>query len=106
MQHGELQVLRTEIVAPLRHAVRLVDREERKARAGQDIQAARRQEALGSDVQQVEAAVEKAGQLWHDAEVIASKAVPPDKRLPEIRKKILSLKQLGSSPKASSDHTP
>ncbi|WP_210420450.1 tetratricopeptide repeat protein [Aquisphaera giovannonii] len=50
--------------------------------------------------------VDKAREVWADAETIAAKAVPPDRRLPEIRKKIQSLKQLGSTPKASSDHTP
>ncbi|WP_165228437.1 tetratricopeptide repeat protein [Aquisphaera insulae] len=50
--------------------------------------------------------VEKAAEVWRDAETIANKAIPPDKRLPEIRKKLASLKQLGSAPKASSTHTP
>ena len=54
------QVLRPEIVPPLRHAVRLVDREEREPRARQQIQAARHQQALGRDIEQVEPAVERA----------------------------------------------
>ena len=55
-QHRELQVLGPEVVAPLRHAVRLVDRKERELRAGEKLQRTRRQQTLGRDVQQVELA--------------------------------------------------
>ena len=36
----------------------------------------------------------------------AAQAVPPDKRLPEIRKKIESLEKLGPIPKPAADRTP
>ena len=36
----------------------------------------------------------------------AAQAVPPDKRLPEIRKKIESLEKLGPMPKPAADRTP
>ena len=56
MQHGQLQVFRAEVVAPLRHAMRLVNREQRDPARGEQLEAARRGEALGCDIQQVELA--------------------------------------------------
>ncbi len=56
VQYGELPVLGAEIVAPLRHAVRLVDREQGDAAAFEQRQEARGQQAFGSDVQQVQLA--------------------------------------------------
>jgi hypothetical protein len=56
VEHRELQVLGPEVVAPLRHAVRLVDREERDLRAVEELERARHQQALGRDVQEVELA--------------------------------------------------
>ena len=50
VQHGEQQVVRPEVVAPLRDAVRLVDGEERDARLVEQLEAARRAEPLGRDV--------------------------------------------------------
>ncbi|MGD0040818.1 MAG: hypothetical protein ABSE84_10465, partial [Isosphaeraceae bacterium] len=50
--------------------------------------------------------VDRARQIWEEAEQIAAKAVPADKRLPEIRKKLTSLKALGAVPKTSSNRTP
>src|SRR3981189_391417 len=55
----ELDVLRSEIVPPLRHAVRLVDGEKREPRALDQPQEARRRQALGRDVEQVEPAGEQ-----------------------------------------------
>ncbi len=43
-------------MAPLRHAVRLVDREQRDARAVDELEAACRQQPLGRDVEEVELA--------------------------------------------------
>jgi len=56
VQHRELDVLRPEIVAPLRDAVGFVDGEQRQPGAAQQLEEARRQQALGRDVQQVEPA--------------------------------------------------
>jgi len=57
VQHRELHVLRAEIVAPLRHAVRLVDRKQRQprrcAQALQLREEARHQQPLRRDVQQI-----------------------------------------------------
>jgi tetratricopeptide (TPR) repeat protein len=48
----------------------------------------------------------KAGDAWHEAAKFAAEAVPPDRRLPEIRKKIDSLEKLGPIPKSPSTRTP
>jgi len=48
----------------------------------------------------------KAKNAWTSAEKAAAKAVPPDKRLPEIRKKLQSLEKLGLIPKAASGANP
>ena len=60
---GDPQVLRAEVVAPLRHAVRLVDREQRDAGAGRGVveerEERRHEQALGRDVEQVELAREQ-----------------------------------------------
>jgi tetratricopeptide (TPR) repeat protein len=48
----------------------------------------------------------KAKAAWTSAEKAASKSIPPDKRLPEIRKKLGSLKTLDTLPKESSGATP
>jgi hypothetical protein len=60
VQQVELAVFGPEVVAPLRHAVRLVDGEQRAARALEQVEEARRQQALGRDVQQVELAASSA----------------------------------------------
>ena len=56
VQQRQLQVLGPEIVAPLRYAVRLVDGEQRDLRAVEQIEAARRGQAFGRHVEQVELA--------------------------------------------------
>jgi tetratricopeptide (TPR) repeat protein len=48
----------------------------------------------------------KAREAWRAAEKSAAKTNPPDKRLPEIRKKLESLEKLGAVPKPSSGDTP
>ena len=53
-QAGQLAVLRAELVAPLRDAMRLVDREQRELQARQPLQRAVAQQPLGRDVQQIE----------------------------------------------------
>ena len=57
-QLGEGQVVGPEIVAPLRHAVRLVDREQRDLAAGEEALGALGRESLGRDVEQIEPARE------------------------------------------------
>jgi len=49
---------------------------------------------------------QKAKAAWEQAEKAAVKAVPTDRRLPEIRKKLGSLEKLGSTPKPNADGTP
>jgi tetratricopeptide (TPR) repeat protein len=48
----------------------------------------------------------KARRAWESAEKAASKSNPPDKRLPEIRKKLESLKKLGTAPRPATGDTP
>jgi tetratricopeptide (TPR) repeat protein len=50
--------------------------------------------------------LDKAGDAWRQAAKAAQEAIPPDKRLPEIRKKLAALEQLGPLPKPSSSRTP
>jgi len=47
-----------------------------------------------------------AGAAWREAATGAAQSVPPDKRLPEIHKKIESLEKLGPIPKAAHERTP
>ena len=49
---------------------------------------------------------EKSREAWKAAEKAATKAVPPDKHLPEIRKKLESLEKLTQSPQAGAGNTP
>ena len=49
---------------------------------------------------------QKAKAAWEQAEKSAVKAVPTDRRLPEIRKKLQSLEKLGSTPKPGANDTP
>ena len=48
----------------------------------------------------------KAKAAWKSAEKSGTKSNPPDKRLPEIRKKLESLEKLGQVPKPSAGDTP
>ena len=48
----------------------------------------------------------KAKEYWDKAEKVAAGMTPPDKRLPEIRKKLESLKKLESSPSPASGANP
>jgi hypothetical protein len=48
----------------------------------------------------------KAKEAWKKAETVAGKAVPPDKRLVELRKKLETLDKLGNSPKNSTGENP
>jgi len=50
--------------------------------------------------------VDKAGDSWKEAALAAEKAVPPDKRLVEIRKKLGSLEKLGSISRPKNSRTP
>jgi predicted Zn-dependent protease len=50
--------------------------------------------------------LEKASDAWREAAKAAATAVPVDKRLTEIRKKLETLEKLGPMPKPSSDRTP
>src|SRR3546814_6253625 len=56
VQQGQLAVLAAEIVAPLRHAMGLVDGEQGDLRAVEQGQEARGEQALGGDVEQVDPA--------------------------------------------------
>jgi Tfp pilus assembly protein PilF len=49
---------------------------------------------------------QKARTAWEQAEKAAAKAVPQDRRLPEIRKKLESLDKLGTTPKPKADDAP
>jgi hypothetical protein len=59
-QLGEPHVLGPEVVAPLRHAVRLVDREQRDRRAREHAPEAVQRRALGRDVEELELAAQEA----------------------------------------------
>jgi len=59
VQHRQLPVFGAEIVTPLRYAVGLVDREQGDAAALEQRQEAPGQQALGRDVEQVQAAVQQ-----------------------------------------------
>ncbi len=56
MQHGQPEIFRAEIVAPLRDAVRLVDREERDRDLVEPGKETVAQEPLGREVEQIELA--------------------------------------------------
>ena len=91
-----------ESLEPLQKAVELQKAEEKKGTAPAD---ATIREHLG-DVYLHLQEVDRARQIWEEAEQIAAKAIPADKRLPEIRKKLSSLKAIGPIPKTSSNRTP
>lgn len=86
-----------EAVEPLEKAVRLSESE-----AGTDSTI---YEHLGDVYFQLEDTT-RAKASWTLAEKAAAKSTPPDKRLPEIRKKLSSLEKLGNVPKSSSGNTP
>jgi tetratricopeptide (TPR) repeat protein len=48
----------------------------------------------------------KARKVWEKAEKLAAEAKPPDKRLPEIRKKLESLKKLETAPQTNDGSNP
>ena len=56
-QDAERLVVAAEIVAPLRDAMRLVDREQRDLHAAEQVQRMWQREALGGDIQQVKRAI-------------------------------------------------
>ena len=56
MQRRQAEVFRAEVVAPLRHAVRLVDGEQRDAGLFEQALESRREQAFRRDVQQLELA--------------------------------------------------
>jgi tetratricopeptide (TPR) repeat protein len=91
-----------EALEPLQKAVDLQKLEEKKGAAPPD---ATIREHLGDVLLHLKD-VERARQIWLEAEQIAAKAIPIDKRLPEIRKKLASLKDVGSLPKSSTSRTP
>ena len=68
-ERREPQVLGAEVVPPLRHAVRLVDREERQRHPAEELEEALGQEPLGRDVEQVEVAGQEAAL---DARLVAT----------------------------------
>ncbi len=50
--------------------------------------------------------VDKAVLVWKEAALAAEQAVPPDRRLSDIRKKLDSLEKLGSNSKPTTSRTP
>ena len=58
--HRQPDIFRTKVMAPLRYAVRLVDREQGDPCAGQHREASRGQQSLRGDVEQIEVAGEQA----------------------------------------------
>ena len=58
-EHGQADIFGAEIVPPLRHAMRLVDRKQRDIGLSEQGEAARRQQPLGRDVEQIEVAGEQ-----------------------------------------------
>ena len=54
--HGQADIFRAEIVPPLRHAMRLVDRKQRDLGLAEQGKAARRQQSFRRDIEQVEIA--------------------------------------------------
>jgi tetratricopeptide (TPR) repeat protein len=91
-----------EALEPLQKAIELQKAEEKKGASPPD---ATIREHLGDVLLHLKE-VDKARKLWEEAEQVAASAVPPDKRLPEIRKKLASLKALGSIPKSPSSGNP
>ena len=65
LEDPERLVVAAEIVAPLRDAMRLVDREQRDTAAPQHVQAARHVQPFGRHVQQIERAI--AGRPFYPA---------------------------------------
>ena len=55
----QADIFRTKIMPPLRHAMRLVDRKQGDVGAAEQIEAARGQQPLGGDVEQIEVAGEQ-----------------------------------------------
>ena len=91
-----------EAVEPLEKAIEMHKQMEKRGIAPPD---ATLPEHLGDVFLQLQE-VEKAKSLWLEAEGVAAKSVPPDKRLAEIRKKLESLGALDAAPKASTTRTP
>ncbi len=86
----------------LKEAVEPLEKAVKNAPAGVD---ATIHEHLGDVYFRLQQAA-KAKAAWQEAEKVAAKTIPPDKRLPEIRKKLKSLEQLGTNPKPSTGETP
>jgi tetratricopeptide (TPR) repeat protein len=91
-----------EAVEPLEKAIEMHKQMEKRGIAPPD---STLPEHLGDVFLQLQE-VEKARALWREAEQVAAKSVPPDKRLAEIRKKLESLGGLDAAPKASTTRTP
>ena len=53
-EDAEVEILRPEVVAPLRYAVRFIDGDERQLHRPKELQAARGEEPLGRNIQKVE----------------------------------------------------
>ena len=77
-EDGQADIFGTEIMPPLRHAMRLVDREQRDVGLSEQGQAARRQQPLGRDIEQVEVAGAAAdARLPRLHQTTASSSTPP-----------------------------
>ena len=91
-----------EAVEPLEKAVELHKQAEIRGMASPD---ATLPDHLGDVYLQLQD-VEKARNIWRQAEEAAANSVPPDKRLEEIRKKLSSLDEADQAPKPSTAETP
>lgn len=91
-----------EAVAPLEKAVELHKKAEERGAASPDATLA---DHLGDVYLQLQE-VEKAREIWREAEEAAANAIPPDKRLDDIRKKLKALDEADKAPKPSTTETP
>lgn len=91
-----------EALEPLEKAVELHKQAEMRGMASPD---ATLPDHLGDVYLQLQD-VEKARNIWRQAEEAAANSVPPDKRLEEIRKKLNSLDEAVQAPKPSTTETP
>jgi tetratricopeptide (TPR) repeat protein len=91
-----------EALEPLKRAVELQEEEERTRGVPAD---ATIREHLGDVYLQLQQ-IEEARRIWEEAERIAARSIPPDRRLPEIRKKLDSLRSLTATPRTSSGDAP
>jgi tetratricopeptide (TPR) repeat protein len=91
-----------EAIEPLKRAAELMKNEIEQEGANPD---ATILEHMGDVYFQLQE-VDKAGDCWRQAVHAVEQAMPPDKRLPEIKKKLESLQKIGPVPRTSATRTP